>query len=128
MMQVDDATFVEIKVGEQDLPGQPDFFEEICIIENVAQLVPTLSFKLNDGANHTVKSFHLSDGLPIDIRISNDPTSDNKLSRFRIFNGDTSRVTNSGHVNFFNCTLDVPKYIGSVAGEGLKGTISDVLK
>jgi hypothetical protein len=126
--QVSDTTYINIKFEDQDIPGQPDLFDEICIMENATQLVPVLTMKLNDSQNDLVKSLHLSDGFKISAKISLTPDDNGNLSDYRVFSGDTVRNGADGHFNTFNCVLDVPKYIGKTAFVGLKGTTSDAMK
>jgi hypothetical protein len=82
--QVSDTTYINIKFEDQDIPGQPDLFDEICIMENATQLVPVLTMKLNDSQNDLVKSLHLSDGFKISAKISLTPDDKGNLSDYRV--------------------------------------------
>lgn len=126
--QVNATTFIDIKFGGQDLPGQPDLFDEVCIIENATQLVPTMTFKINDAHNDLIRALHISDGMKVDVRVSEKDSDDVELSNFRVFGGDTIRNFSEGHYNDFNCILDVPKYISKAARVGLKGTTSEAME
>jgi hypothetical protein len=126
--QVNDTTYIEILFEDQDIPGQPDLFEEIAIIENATQLVPVMNLTLNDSQNDLVKSLHLSDGFKVSARISQGPNDKGELSDFRIFSGDTIRNGSQGHFNTFSLVLDVPQYLGKTAFVGLKGTTSEVMQ
>ena len=125
--QVNATTFIDIKFGGQDIPGQPDLFDEVCIIENATQLVPTMTFKINDAHNDLIRSLHISDGMKVDVRISETDKDQQELANFRVFGGDTVRNFSEGHYNEFNCILDVPKYIGKAARTGIKGSTSEAM-
>lgn len=126
-LNIKDIVYIDIKIDGEEVMSLPNMFSDFTIIENVNQLVPTLSFSLNDETSNFLKEKQIVDGTLIDIKISKNEKDDKESSKFRVFNGATERVDSSGHYHNFNCVLDVMKYVSGVARTAIKGSTSEAL-
>lgn len=128
---LDGSICIDLKVGGTDIEIGANFFNDIIIVENIYQLVPTLSLSLSDHPSQTLRSFHMTDGMPIEISIgrSKSDTTSNELAlnRFVVFGGSTVRKKSTGHFSDYNCVLDAPRYLGQAARLAVNGTSNEVL-
>lgn len=122
---------IELKIGNTDIEIGTNFFNDIIIVESVYQLVPTLSLSLTDHASQTLRYFHLTDGMPVDVSIGRRPSDKMKdklaVNRFVVFGGSTTRQQSTGHFSSYNCVLDCPRYLGQSARLACNGTSSEAL-
>jgi len=125
MFTIGGRYYIDIKSNGRSLPIGPNMFDYILVIQNVLQMVPTLTIALRDMSYAFQKEFPFVEGTPISIKIGSQKEDEPPTEmRFRVIS--TPRISGSGGQQRIKAILDADVLFNTAKG-AFTGTASGVI-
>lgn len=127
MFIVNGHFYIDISTEGGSLPLPPGTFDYILIIQNVMQMVPTLTIELKDTSHIFMKDFPLVEGTPLTVKMGNTKEKEPPIEmRFRVISMPKMASHGSGSNQRIKAILDCDSLF-AIPQKVYKGTSSQVI-
>ncbi len=128
MFIVNGHYYIELTSNGKALPFSPGTFDYLYVIQNVIQMVPTLTIQLKDASFILGRDNPLVDGAPLQLKIGTKKETEPPVEmKFRIIGTPKDGAHGTGSAPLIKAILDCPKLF-SITDGVYDGPSTDVIK